>query len=1328
MSPRFPVPDSSDSKYTPRERSPPRSLDRRSSAPYGGGSLSLRNNDANHRSFEANCHPNLLREPPREPPRGPKALVDGPRAPYAPRGRSFASRGDYRDRDYRDPPAGRGLREREWTYRGSADGRDRRVSPPGRGRTRSPPQRDGSRDMRTFSTREADWDRSRRDSLTDVAPSSVFRGRGGFRGRGRGDFEYLPRGRTSYAEEREAFRPRSRSRERTGDRNQRDVRDRDYDLGRREDEIKRGWDDRERDFDKHRKEPPPFRPDSRNSTGTQLTPSTPLSATGGATNQLNVDRASQGARRLSSDSSRRSSAPNTAGLQGTFKDLDRPDALSYRADKDRDRFGPQPPSSPPQAPQVPAFGSIVYKPSFQDQDPPRNKSQAKDEVHSVPTKSSTTDVARLPPSAPKAELLSNAPTAPKAEKHSDKSLTGDNAIPAGRALTTDRDRYGSAQGHPITPSKASNVESTSDSRSTAQPPLRAKQGLDSIPARSVAPQTTNQPSARTGTLQSTQSSRRSTLEEQDRIETLNAIGNRSIPQETSIQPAPIKIPTGPRAERAPPSIRQIVPPVSRVPIVPPISRVPPIRHQNPQRRSGQISRTWVRPGLNQGLQYVPRALSIMNTVPTKRDHIGDERPGNSAVKPENRDSEASSWPDSEVPLKVALDEAKAVGEQQNYHVDNSASTRLGYTDSFDLERRDDGTSPEPGFPSPMSSISRVIQSQATSEDMMDLNEEDFEEAERKYHRELQALEAKRPPDLLHHSKLLALLEECDALASTMADIANKTDGELACERAKSSRIDLGLPSPKAEDTEKQDGEVQDTFHTPPLLRPETPPVESLPFLTTGPPTPFSGILSSQDEEDYAEAIRSRILEELTAQHEQLHMNNERTKTEFANSYRSWRAKNDELEEQEKMNRSSAPTIVTSAPAVTSIVQQTSIQGRRQNRNASNLDLDMALEQSMKTYQEEQQNNQLAEIGPNLDKEALIPDMLDSYDSVNSVFNDRNNLIESQLALQTLAFVPKRDDFTPEEREIFVENYILNPKKWGTIANALSGRDYQDCIQHYYLTKGRVEYKEKEKAFSRIKKGRRGPRGPQGRAKSNALIPSYDGNIEFDATATAVTETGRPKRTAAPIFGSAAEAEIGTAATTPIRRNNPGTKFETSSEMGSEKPKRTRINASKEKGSRRGRAHLLAPGPSPQKAEKVESRSKSKEPKPELDPQTEEIEGAHLLAGLQNPHSVALPQTQSQSQSQSLHADGWTAGNHVPASAHILLQKSQQNFESPPHPLQQKEPAQPRGAGTASSYWSVPESRDFQLLLGHYGTDWHAIANAMKTKTHTMVSSKRRIGV
>ena len=47
-------------------------------------------------------------------------------------------------------------------------------------------------------------------------------------------------------------------------------------------------------------------------------------------------------------------------------------------------------------------------------------------------------------------------------------------------------------------------------------------------------------------------------------------------------------------------------------------------------------------------------------------------------------------------------------------------------------------------------------------------------------------------------------------------------------------------------------------------------------------------------------------------------------------------------------------------------------------------------------------------------------------------------------------------------------------------------------------------------------------------------------------------------------------------------------------------------------------------------------------------------------------------------------------------------------------------ADPKSGVVPSSYWSVPEQCAFYNYLRYFGTDWHSIAETMKTRTHIMV--------
>ncbi|KAF4983130.1 hypothetical protein FZEAL_1397 [Fusarium zealandicum] len=217
----------------------------------------------------------------REPPRGPKALIDAPSGPRGGgfggdfrggrgrgRGRGWSSRDesrdrgrdrdpDYRDR-YRDDRSRERDRERDW--RDTRDFRSRR-SPIGRARSPTRDFRERERD----GPLGVDADRSRRGSRDGGPPSagssssdpqfgmSPYPRGGGFhrgRGRGRGDWSAdRGRGRGIYTDDRGDRYPRSRSQEgRWGrDRDDRDRMDRYADPDPRRD-IRDDRDPREREL------------------------------------------------------------------------------------------------------------------------------------------------------------------------------------------------------------------------------------------------------------------------------------------------------------------------------------------------------------------------------------------------------------------------------------------------------------------------------------------------------------------------------------------------------------------------------------------------------------------------------------------------------------------------------------------------------------------------------------------------------------------------------------------------------------------------------------------------------------------------------------------------------------------------------------------------------------------------------------------------------------------------------------------------------------------------------------------------------------------------
>lgn len=1337
--------NTSESRYPPRDRSPSRFIEKRSTVPHSAGPLAARItdpalrqsqsgplaarvsdphrsiynpagrvSDTPHRQNDTHTYTGANREPQREPPRGPKALLEGQRATgYGARGRGFSGRGDGRDREFRelrDAPISRRGMERDWGRRGRMDSRDSRTSLTGRNRSRSPVPRD-FRELRESIPRDTDNPRTRRDSrdgplsatssVSELPSATNFNNPNNFRERGRVDSEYV-KVRGSYPEERDVFRNRSRSRERPWEKKSRDERDpQNLEYNRRDDDTRRDRDEREREADRYRRDLPGFRPDSRNSNRTQVTPSTPVSTSALSLYQANAERTTQGVHEPNAEPSRKlSGSIATANSTIGNRDNERNDSL-FRAERDRQV---QPTASPPpQAPQVPAFGSIAYRAPPAGQVATDPKDRFKHESPQVShSRSASFDVTKEAPSGPKDIFIGNAPTGPKFGQPLERPSIDTFGL-ARSVSEVERERDRSAllptpTTMDLNDSEARREHHHSGYHLSSQLPIVQ----EALPSR--AAEIYSDPVQRQRCLQSLQPSSRKDNEESSRNSNtgINLLLGTSIKpnfHEAASQHSPVKIPTGPRADRTATTPRQ--------PASPPV-RAPPIRPTTAQRPPRQANLKWVRPGLS---QHTPRGPSIMNTVPTKRDYAGEEKQRVMQMEREPLKSIELVWSRDNAHSKEPVT-ASSTGRSQidrrikedNIKIEDSAELKEA---SRAIEQKDGRFSP--------SQMRKSTESNELDVGYMELDDDDFAEDERKFELNLQALNARRPPTPRHHPTLLDLLDECDALSSAAEDLAKGTNGSFV------ESLPLGLPSPKPEEMDTASlKEISMISALTPTTRRKTPPIENLPFLISGPPTPFSENDNRQQNSFHHELVRARILDMLGNQRERVEADNEDLRVEFAKRYRDWRMRIEDYEDLKKAEHSITPAPDSPQPTAPPLVNSAPImEGRRSGKNVSELDLLRVLRESALTHQEEQERrSRETKIPVNLEKEATIPRMLNRYELESHTFIDTNHLIEPHLVLEALAFVPKPDDFTVEEQQTFLEKYLPYPKKWGTIAEALEGRDYQDCVRHYYYTKGEVRYKEREKGFSRIKKGRRG-RGPQGRPKSNALMPLYDGTLDETAQIP-VTDTGRPKRAVAPTFGQVADGEPASPATTPARRGAAaGIKGEANGDVGPEKPsRRGRGTSVKEKGARKTRALLLAaaPAPSPQKPETEIAKPKSKELKMEVDPLLEEIEGAHLLANLQSSQAVNPPLNKQGA------AEGWPSvtppvingPNQVPSPQTSQMSHEQQQ--------QQQQPS--RGAQTAtSSYWSVPEQQDFHNLVNHFGTDWHAIANHMKSKTHTMVSSR-----
>lgn len=1382
MSSRYP----NDSRYTSRDRTPPRYTDRRAST-YSS-SFTPRNDDSN----SGRPYPDSITgSASRDVPRGPKALSDSTRGPppagsasvpAGPRGRGFGGRSEYRE--LRDaPPLSDGRGGSSW--RGGDrdrhfDRRDRPLSP----RARSPGRdsRD-SRDSRDFGPRELDIERARR-SARDGPPSAGsnysdppssnfgFHGRGGFsgRGRGRGDWDSRGRGRGSFADERNSFRPRSRSprprweKEPSRDDRISDRRD-DRRFDRRDDDRPFYRDDRE--VDRYKRDPVSSRDtdmrrasvahDGRYSSAASSTshqsPRHPsISGHGGG-----VDRAS------TSDLPREllpGRRPSVA--QEPVSAKDKPDYIAARAEASRDRYGPRASSPPPQAPQVPAFGSVssFQKPATTFTTPTSNVWRPPQPAQPPAPASGVPSGPKIPPSAPKAlsAVPPTAPTGPKATRVAEKPAvekpvpeiqqpTPSTAEPSKPKLDNGSSVPSQA---PVPPSGPSSDQQDVAPRSRPpSPPIAPPTGPAALQARPPIPAP---PTGPRGLVSPQQPHSRLVpppiVPPRDGPPAANIpLGPRaSGPFSTSprgpnagLGPGPA-IPTGPKADRGPPVAPRaaLFPQAERPQINAPRAPMMGIPGRNLQ---------WIRPDAPR----YPRNPGPV--VPAKRDVDGDEKDKYTPSRPRSPafavgspvSGPATPTPSAHDTVSIRRKSASEIRSRDEALETLSARRNSAFAVSeSNVKAERPSTTPQPLEPQ-----ARESQSDEASEDddEMDLDDEFFSQSQTRYEREKARLESRlknledrsfrcssplktllrlsrvdendlpQPapapvPEISPATEKASGTKEPEKMEQDLQSPTSSMNGPVVGlprnkEEEKVSPVSVQpepkveppkLPTPKAEESEdvemgeadgieEGDGGVESASSEDESITEAD--LHSLPYLNRGPPTPLS------DPDQESTALRTNIM---AAIKDKL-FNSIRVEQEFQDTalqvfrmqYHHWGLESAHREKDAAIREEKEKTEEQEAAVSPS---ETSTQGpAHRQRHVTDYDLENILAESRRMEEErieKQRREEEASKNPFSNGQAPIPDMLPDDELERRKFVNTNRLREPSKGILTFGFEPPEDNFSPEEHKALVTAYLQTPKDWGEIAKALPDRNFRECINHYYATKWNGEYKPP----TGRRKAKRRAGIPKGRKTAIPFASTDQVDGEDGAVAT-TTERGRPRRAAAPTFGDReAQDDHATPAPTPGRQRGASTRGETV-EPSTEKPaKRQRV--AKEKGTKRGRAaQQLAPAPSasPHKTDK-DLYSGDAALDPNRVPRTEEE--AALLA--------RLPSVQPE-----IGGQFGEAAFQVPQSAPVAERPKGRGAGS--------------RAGGMSSYWSVNESTDFRNYLGYFGTDFHAIAKQMGTKTAAMVKNE-----
>ena len=358
---------------------------------------------------------------------------------------------------------------------------------------------------------------------------------------------------------------------------------------------------------------------------------------------------------------------------------------------------------------------------------------------------------------------------------------------------------------------------------------------------------------------------------------------------------------------------------------------------------------------------------------------------------------------------------------------------------------------------PAIGISMSSSSNDEEEDDDGLGEEDFLESERKFQRDIEILEAKKPPPILQNPiivslltriQLLSMIIHDDAPRDKITDDAEMIDGPFVAEKHE------GLPLPQhVLEKERTPSPVGRQLKDPALNPIPTPPVEELPFLCRSENArQFRQFEAESEDEALNDAIEHHLGTAVFGQRDFL----ENLYVEYQHEYKPWKHR---MIIEQRLHVQKAMTPVPPSPPP-DLAPTPDVNRTRTGKNFTELDFQNVLRESERLAREEQERRDLiANSKPNYEMEAEVPAMLDNSEIDAMNFEDTNHIVPAQLSCEMFEFLPPQDDFTGEEQKSFAGAFSQTPKKWGKIAESLPGRDYQQCILHYYLTKDIAKYKE-----------------------------------------------------------------------------------------------------------------------------------------------------------------------------------------------------------------------------------------------------------------------------
>lgn len=315
--------------------------------------------------------------------------------------------------------------------------------------------------------------------------------------------------------------------------------------------------------------------------------------------------------------------------------------------------------------------------------------------------------------------------------------------------------------------------------------------------------------------------------------------------------------------------------------------------------------------------------------------------------------------------------------------------------------------------------------------------------------------------------------------------------------------------------------------------------------------------------------------------------------------------------------------------------------------------------------------------------AMIPNMImnpiEKYAMTRKM--DSNNLIRDKNAWAQRILSDPIDTFTEAEHSKFCELYTLYPKKFGRISHELGGlRTPEECVLHYYKTKKTTNYKQLLANKNKKSKKKSSKKKKETKSRTEALT-SDTSNIDNEAL---IDNSKSPDDT------HITETQI--QVTVPVKTEDKKRKVE---DLELPPTKQRKVSETKEVSPSDG--NDISNDAKPDQSFKDESEIK-------LEDQT----NADVSSTLSHVSGV--------NESLEEHQRSENVSDHT---TQVLDEntgrgkKQKKKDEEKPH---------------ISSYWSVQDINNFPILLEKFGSRWEDIAEALGTKSATMVKNYYQRGL